>query len=297
MTTFKIQAGATIETTSPDELRGILKEHDGFLAELARGVKPMRFSAAGTVSGGAVTIPQNQSGQLKIGPSPGFLWVVQRVSAFGLAAETSSVANSGNSISAQGQVADPSTNTIIASAPASDFTGGAQYSVTGSVYLDGTVTSADDDNMKLVANGVILAKLNVAFNGGAGGVMAPFGPVVFTAAATPTALSIEAAAAASGADADYHAQLTATPVAAAISGVASAEGDILQVHRTESDGSALIGTLSYSEPWLHIGKGGIILYGGESLLVTGSGLTATGQILVNGEGIEVPAFMLAKLLT
>ena len=160
MGTFKVQAGATIETTSPDELRSVLRQHSGELAELARGIKPMRFSASGAVSGAAVTIPAPQSGQLKLGPSPGFIWMVERVSAFGL----------------------------------------------------GT-------------------------------------------------------------------------------------GDTLAVHRTATDGSQFLGLITAAVPWLHIGSKGMLLYGdGESLVLTGSGLTATGTILVNGEGIETPALQLAKAL-
>ena len=47
---------------------------------------------------------------------------------------------------------------------------------------------------------------------------------------------------------------------------------------------------------LHIGGEGILLYGGDSIILTGASLTATGQIIVNGEGVEVPALMLWKLV-
>ena len=83
-TFFKV--GAALDFLSPDEFKKHLgdKLHEAF-AEFATGAKPMRFSASGTVVNSAVTIPGAQNGQLKIGPSAGFYWRVDRVSAYGLA--------------------------------------------------------------------------------------------------------------------------------------------------------------------------------------------------------------------
>jgi hypothetical protein len=160
MSEVKIQAGVKFETTSPAELRALLKEaHSGQMQELATGVKPMDFQATGTIAGAAVTIPQPQNQQIKLGPGPGFLWLIERVSCFGLAA-----------------------------------------------------------------------------------------------------------------------------------------ADVLQVHKTVTDGTAFVGNLPGSTGFLHIGSKGIKLQPGQFLVLTGAGLTATGQLIVNGECIEVPAFMLAKLM-
>lgn len=81
-----LKAGATVDFLSPDEFKTHLKNGlaDAF-AEFAVSAKPMRFQASGTVAGGSVTIPGAQNGQLKIGPSAGFFWRVDRVSAYGLA--------------------------------------------------------------------------------------------------------------------------------------------------------------------------------------------------------------------
>jgi hypothetical protein len=161
MTQYKIQAGATIETTTPKEVAELTKiAYSDSFQEMARGVKPMRFSGQGTVTGGsAVTIPAPQGGQLAMGPSEGFVWRVDRVSAYGLAA-----------------------------------------------------------------------------------------------------------------------------------------ADSLAVHRTVADGSAFIGYIQGATGYLDVPEAPL-LYGGEFLTVTGSALAATGVLLLNGEGVEVPSFALWKITT
>jgi len=71
-------------------------------------------------------------------------------------------------------------------------------------------------------------------------------------------------------------------------------GDVLQVHRTVSDGTAFLGNLTAVNGYLNVPESPL-LYGGEFLIATGTGLTATGQLVLNGEGVEVPAFALWKL--
>jgi hypothetical protein len=168
MTVVKIQAGATFETTTPKEVGEVVRTaYSETFQEMAEGVKPMRFSANAVVSGTDVTIPQLLSGEVPLGPQPGYVWVVQRISAYNLAAN-----------------------------------------------------------------------------------------------------------------------------------------DVLAVHRSNADntvdGSSFIGNIVASEApggFLHVGSKGFLLYGGESMVLVGTGLAATGNIQVNGEGIEVPAFMLWKIVT
>jgi hypothetical protein len=155
---MRLRAGETIDMISPGEMKKIIAEQvAAMVAELATGVKPMRFSATGTVSGGAVTIPGAQNGQLKLGPAQGFIWRVDRVSAFGLAS-----------------------------------------------------------------------------------------------------------------------------------------GDSLAVHRTETDGSAFLGYIPAATGYLDVPEAPL-LNGGEFLVITGTGLTATGEIIVNGEAAEVPSLMYWKI--
>jgi hypothetical protein len=153
-----LRAGAVVDFLSPGEFKKHLGEQlSTAFAEFAVGVKPMRFEATGTVSDEAVTIPAPQNGQLKLGPSPGFLWRVDRVSAYGLAT-----------------------------------------------------------------------------------------------------------------------------------------GDSLAVHRTNTDGSAFLGYIPAATGYLDVPEAPL-LQGGEFLVITGASLTATGQVIVNGEGAEVPALMYWKI--
>lgn len=165
MTQVKIQAGATFETTTPKEVDQLVRTaYSESFQEMAEGVKPMRFSANATVADTGVTIPKLLSGEVPLGPQPGYVWVIQRVSAYNL-----------------------STN------------------------------------------------------------------------------------------------------------------DVLQVHRSNADntvdGSTFYGNLTASSGYLRIGGRGMLLYGGESLVLVGTGLSATGNIQVNGEGIEVPSHLLWKVTT
>ena len=72
--------------------------------------------------------------------------------------------------------------------------------------------------------------------------------------------------------------------------------DTLQVHRTETDGSALVGQLTQAVPFIYPGSCSILLYGGEYLTITGASLGSTGQLIVNGEAVEAPAFLLGRLV-
>src|SRR5580693_2186329 len=85
-----LKANAVLDVLTPEEFRKHLgdKLTEAF-AEFAIGVKPMRFGASGTVGDDTVQIPGAQNGQLRLGPSSGFTWRVDRVSAYGLAAADS----------------------------------------------------------------------------------------------------------------------------------------------------------------------------------------------------------------
>lgn len=272
MTLVKIQAGATFETTSPKEVeqltKTVLSDH---FQEMARGTKPMRFSASGTVSGGAVTIPKPQGGQIQMGPSPGFVWLVERITAFGLATASPSIANNG-------QQTGPTAGQTITSVSL----GAGTWNVAWTVGLGGTTSGTETNNFELVnGTNVVLGSVNSSTSGQ--NFVQP--AVTLTVPAGGGTVAIEAIANGTG-TAIYRGQLVATP----------AQADSLQVHRSTTDGSEYLGLITASPGYLHIGGRGMLLYGGESLLVTGTSLQATGQILVNGEGIEVPAFALWKIV-
>jgi hypothetical protein len=61
-------------------------------------------------------------------------------------------------------------------------------------------------------------------------------------------------------------------------------------------GLNFFGNITATGAYLHLGSKGMVLHGGEYLEILGSSLTATGGLLINGEAIEVPAFMFWKIL-
>lgn len=83
---FKLQAGREIDVLTKDELKaGLTDNTASWFKEEARGFNTARFGPiVGTVSGAAVAIPG--PGDPTIGPDPGFVWAVQRITADGLSA-------------------------------------------------------------------------------------------------------------------------------------------------------------------------------------------------------------------
>ena len=61
--------------------------------------------------------------------------------------------------------------------------------------------------------------------------------------------------------------------------------DVLSVYRNSSIDSNFIGIITPTSPF-HIGKLGLILRGDEQIIVTGTSLTATGTITINGDALQ-----------
>jgi hypothetical protein len=78
-----------------------------------------------------------------------------------------------------------------------------------------------------------------------------------------------------------------------ISGLLS--GDGVQIYRNSTDPQNFIDTLSSSRPAAYP-KSGLILRGGETLIATGSSLTATGDLTLTGEVTECSELDLYKIL-
>lgn len=57
-----------------------------------------------------------------------------------------------------------------------------------------------------------------------------------------------------------------------------------------------IRTLTAGAPYVSIGKGSVTLRDGDTLVVTGTGLAATGDVTLIAEGEEVPSIDVYKLL-
>lgn len=72
-------------------------------------------------------------------------------------------------------------------------------------------------------------------------------------------------------------------------------GDVLQVFRSTAVGTKFLGVCTATAPTMPGTGKGLILQGEETLVFSGTSLTATGYISVNGEAIEVAASDFYKL--
>ena len=74
-------------------------------------------------------------------------------------------------------------------------------------------------------------------------------------------------------------------------------GDTLKIYRNGQDVSNFIGTITAANPRVGFGSTEFLLLPTDQIVITGTGLTTTAtQLVVTGEGIEVPSFMVSKLL-
>jgi hypothetical protein len=71
-----------------------------------------------------------------------------------------------------------------------------------------------------------------------------------------------------------------------------ASGDAVKLYK----GSRFICWISYQPGFVTFGKGQLVLKDGDYLRVTGTGLTATGPVVVYGETDNVPGVMAWKIL-
>jgi hypothetical protein len=72
-------------------------------------------------------------------------------------------------------------------------------------------------------------------------------------------------------------------------------GDSLTVYRNSPNPGNFLCTLSATAPVFTFGSKSCFLRGDEKLIVTGTGLLATGDVAVNGEGFECAEIDLYKL--
>lgn len=74
---FKIQAGATIDVATREEVRDeIQSAQASWRDELSRGQRFRRFAVSGDPAGGSVIVG---AGELAIEPDQGFVWVINRL--------------------------------------------------------------------------------------------------------------------------------------------------------------------------------------------------------------------------
>lgn len=77
----------------------------------------------------------------------------------------------------------------------------------------------------------------------------------------------------------------------AVDGLAS--GDAVKAYKD----NRFIGWISYQPGYITFGRGQCVFKPGDFLRITGSGLTATGQVEVYGEALSAPAVMQWKVIT
>ena len=74
-------------------------------------------------------------------------------------------------------------------------------------------------------------------------------------------------------------------------------GDVLKIYRNVGAVDLkFVGQCTAAEPTASFGSKGLLLKGGEQLIFVGASLTATGNISVNAEGIQVPETDLYKMV-
>lgn len=85
----RLQAGAELDLISRDEMKEVLQTvTKDWFNQVGRGDRYPRFSAQGTIAGGALTIGGAEALDAPLGPAEGFVWAVQRIALHGLTTNT-----------------------------------------------------------------------------------------------------------------------------------------------------------------------------------------------------------------
>ncbi len=79
-----------------------------------------------------------------------------------------------------------------------------------------------------------------------------------------------------------------------VSGLIS--NDSLAIYRSAISPMNLLGSVSAANPSTFFGSRGVILRGGEKLILSGNTLVATGDVVVNGEAVQVSELDIYKVL-
>lgn len=74
------------------------------------------------------------------------------------------------------------------------------------------------------------------------------------------------------------------------------DGDVLRIYRNSVTDFNFIDQVTDTAPSVHFGSKGLVLRAEERLILVGTGLAATGDVIVNGEAIEVAELDLYKIL-
>lgn len=272
---IKLDVGAELDLLSPGEYKdGLESLNRTWFEEMGRGLKHIRFMTHATVTAGAFAVgaPLQPDGQL-LGPREGFVWSVDRITVSGLATgDTVRLWRNGNQLH---QLIDTLTPNPNANGVVGGLWGAFGAGLAGAVAIPLTyayVTGFDVTTAIPAAPpipSVVTAAIGASFytydfiqtaNGGLLQVRYP-APGISIGPAGPSTVAIGVAA-------------------------GGAAGNI-NVY-----GSGMRGiSATYRAP-----NHGTILHPGETLVVTGGGLTDVGPVYVTGDIIEAPGPMIWKLI-
>jgi hypothetical protein len=145
----KVQAGATLEMATPEEVReAIASGLRSWQAEAIRGMRYTRFSASAVVTAGAFVIDGNAE---RLGPEAGFVWDVRRLRIVGM----------GGADVATLYVNDPAPSQMIASTDDNATTTG-----TGALFLwDKQLILQPGDNLVVTGTSLVSTSGTVTVNG------------------------------------------------------------------------------------------------------------------------------------
>ena len=260
---------ASLDVNLGQAVAAIGREHDRrrqFLADMHSIPFP---AVTFPVVGGALTVPPTA---VLLGPEDGQVWDIRRVSLAGLTA----AAPAGASTTVSGQQTSPGAAATIA---ATGTLPAGTYLVQWTAVLSGTLGAGDANNLQLT-NGA--TQVATSLNAGAAGTyVQQSATVVVPAGGAIVAVKSIAAATVGGV---YAAQLTAAPQATL--------GDSCKLYREMNTPTAgnpqnfLHKFTEASADWEP--GGGVILHSPDTLILAGSGLSASG-VVMNLEGVQFAA--------
>lgn len=268
MSRYKIQGGTEFEVPSAKEIADLVGAQE---RERARGIKPIRELH-----------PVNATSWTSSPIKSGFAWSLRHIGCVFADAGLGDVNYNG-----AGSVTNPGTFTAIA-ATGNNVPAGL-YNVTATVFLSGTVTAADANNMFI--GGSNITAVHIAYPGIANV------PVTLSTVVQATGgdtLRVINTAAASGGSAIYNASITATPVGGQGDSMLVVLGDVVPSVAGSAVAPIYVSQYNGIYQAADLSSEASLLNPGDTFTITGA---AGAKILAAFyTAIEVPAEMVGKFV-